>query len=110
MHIPLLLLDNGQPEEALMAVASNTSIPSEISFSVTLSNYAVPVMFIIRLLGLMSIDATLSLLDASGMAMSRKFDGDFGRQKMWSMLCIGTIPLLTGFIIDMVSHDLGKNF
>lgn len=106
VQIPLLLLDPIQFEER---PSSNNSLSTEENSAPSVqSSYAIPLMFVIRLLGFVGIDGTLSLLDASGIAMSKEFEGDFGRQKMWATISITTVPLLTGLIIDAVSNQLGK--
>ena len=79
---------------------SNPALPSV---------YIFPMLILIRILGFLTFDMALPLLDATGLAMSRKHSGDFGQQKLWATISMIVIPPLCGFLVDTNSESLGNS-
>ena len=66
-----------------------------------------PILFIIRLIGFVSLDAVTPLLDATGLYMTKIHGGDFAQQKMWAMCSIVVIPVICGALIDLIEQYIG---
>lgn len=70
-------------------------------------NYIFPVLIFLRLFGFLLTDSSFSLLDSCGLSMAKKYGGDFGQQKTWSMASMVVVPLLCGLFIDFISEYRG---
>lgn len=111
VHLPMLWLESVhrsqqhvvvEHNESIQLAANTTQLPSALP-----SEYIFPILLLIRILGYMGMDASLILLDAAGLAMTKKHGGDFGKQKMWSTLSMVIVPTLCGLLIDAISLKLG---
>lgn len=78
--------------------------------SVPQYSHTFPVLLIIRLLGFISWDATNNLIDSCGLSMSKKYVGDFGKQKMWGTFSLVIVPFICGLLIDIISENRGALF
>lgn len=70
-------------------------------------NYTFPVLLVIRIFGFFAMDTTNMLLDSCGMAMTKKFGGEFGKQKMFATCSMVIVPLICGVLIDIFSAYQG---
>ena len=53
-------------------------------------SYTFPLLVIFRLMCFFSATTSVSLLDASGLTMCKKYNCDFGRQKLWGNYTVGS--------------------
>ncbi|KAK4002760.1 major facilitator superfamily domain-containing protein 6-A [Daphnia magna] len=83
---------------ATLAPSSNAAVPRD---------YIFPILLMIRIFGFIFMDAALTLLDAAGLAMTKKHQGDFAKQKTAGFLSMIFIPILCGLLIDAISDKLG---
>lgn len=113
VNLPLLWFQSSESKETSNSTTFNVThtLGSEHQISSEIHNYgsSFPLLLVIRILGFISMDSACSLLDASGLVMTKKYHGDFGLQKMWSMASIVIIPPLCGLAVDGVSSYLGKD-
>ena len=70
-------------------------------------NFVFGALFAIRMIGYIALDSVTPLMDATGLYMCKTHKGDFGRQKMWSMISIVCISILSGSLIDVTEKFLG---
>ncbi|XP_059350646.1 major facilitator superfamily domain-containing protein 6-A-like [Daphnia carinata] len=81
-----------------LAPSSNAAVPRD---------YIFPILLMIRVVGFIFFDAATTLLDAAGLAMTKKHQGDFAKQKTAGFLSMIFIPVLCGLLIDAISDKLG---
>ena len=53
---------------------------------------------------------TIRLLDSCGLSMSKKYGGDFGKQKTWGTSSLVILPVICGLLIDTISEYRGILF
>lgn len=70
-------------------------------------DYTFPVLLMMRIFGFFAMDTTNMLLDSCGMAMSKKFGGEFGKQKMFATCSMVVVPIICGVLIDLFSAYQG---
>lgn len=87
--------------------SANNSVVSTDS-SITQSSYTFPILLVVRLLAFYAFDTTNFLLDSCSSTMCKKYGGDFGRQKMYSMASMIVFPIIVGVLIDKISAYRGK--
>lgn len=63
--------------------------------------------FVLRVIGGIFLSTTFALLDATCFAMIEKNDGEYGKQKLWSILATAIFSPITGFLIDQVTKTKG---
>ena len=80
-----------------------------IASSAFQNDYTFPILLVARLLGFYSFDTTNFLLDACCLTMTRKYGGDFARQKLYTMVSMTIIPMVVGILIDEMSKYKGKS-
>jgi len=102
------LKDNNESRTVNESLNNQTETPWKSS--VPQYSYTFPVLLIIRLLGFISWDATNNLIDSCGLSMSKKYGGDFGKQKMWGTFSLVIVPFICGLLIDIISEYRGALF
>ena len=120
IYVPVPWLLHGFEELSAVSQQANDSKPVNESLnnqtettwssSVPQYSYTFPVLLIIRLLGFISWDATNNLIDSCGLSMSKKYGGDFGKQKMWGTFSLVILPAVCGLLIDIISEYRGALF
>lgn len=88
--------------------ANNSDLVSTSS-SVPQSTYTFPLLLVVRLVAFYTFDTTNFLLDSCSSTMCKKYGGDFGRQKMFSMASMIIFPVIVGVLIDKISAYRGKS-
>ncbi|XP_046440928.1 uncharacterized protein LOC124191923 [Daphnia pulex] len=88
--------------------ANNSDLVSTSS-SVPQSTYTFPLLLVVRLVAFYTFDTTNFLLDSCSSTMCKKYGGDFGRQKMFSMASMIIFPVIVGVLIDKISAYRGFN-
>lgn len=78
------------------------------SSSVPQHYYTFPALLAIRITGFIAFDAGNTLMDSSGLTMTQKHGGDFGKQKMWGTCAMVILPILCGYFIDEISSYKGN--
>lgn len=71
------------------------------------NSYVFPILIVARLIGFYSFDATNSILDACCLTMTRKYKGDFARQKMFATISMIVVPFAIGALVDEISEHKG---
>jgi len=88
--------------------ANNSDLLVSTSSSVPQSSYTFPLLLVVRLLAFYTFDTTNFLLDSCSSTMCKKYGGDFGRQKMYSMASMIVFPIIVGVLIDEISAYRGR--
>lgn len=114
IHLPILWLESmhkihlAERNETIQLTGNATLATTHSSNSAMPSNYIFPILLMIRIFAFIFMDAALTLLDAAGLAMTKKHQGDFGQQKMAGFLSMIFVPVLCGLLIDAISAKLGN--
>ncbi len=70
--------------------------------------YAFPVLTVLRVTNFVVVDTQRIIMDMANMFMSKKYGGDFGRQKMWGAFGSTVAPFICGFVMDYAATNGGK--
>lgn len=126
-------------DHKLSQVPSQHSVVSENTTMILISEslvgaenaYTFPLMVILIMMGVLSSTSNVTLMDATGLAIAKKYSADFARQRLWGMfynrLEISTLvriiirlyisgfggmvlsPILCGVLVERISQYLGEN-
>ena len=80
---------------------------TDVTTQLIAKDFTFPVLFVIRVIGFISVDAVAPLLDATGLYMCKTHNGDFAQQKMWTMFSMVVIPFVCGALIDLFEEYKG---
>lgn len=64
---------------------------------------------VLRVIASAFLSSCLSLLDATTLVMLKEHDGEYGKQRMWSILATAVFPPIAGVLVDYASLIKGYN-
>lgn len=62
---------------------------------------------VLRVLASAFLSSCLSLLDTTTLVMMKAHDGEYGKQRLWSILSTAVFPPIAGILVDYASHLKG---
>lgn len=65
--------------------------------------------FVLRFLGTTMNSALVTVMDPVALTMVQHYGGEFGRERLFSIIGMAIFSPITGFLIDYSSRKLGKN-
>ncbi|KAI9562166.1 hypothetical protein GHT06_013131 [Daphnia sinensis] len=111
IYLPILWLETAHKihvaeRNETVQLAGNVTLTPSSNASVP-QDYIFPILLMIRIFAYIFMDAAMTLLDAAGLAMTKKHQGDFAKQKTAGFMSMIFIPVLCGLLIDAISDKLG---